>query len=181
MYRVVDAPDPHLASVRPAPPGDGDVALEEALRSIAAGETQRAGAALAPFGIRWVILTGDTPFAPLLTRQLDLRPLNGLSLDTYVSDVEAGRAVTTAGDIWRWTGTAYEGTPLPGGTVFVAETADSRWGPQPWEQAGWANSVDASAGVAAFDRDAGRTGSAALGLGIFVSLTLVAVVARRWR
>jgi hypothetical protein len=180
-YRVVDAPDPHLAAVRPAPPSAGDAALDEALRSIAAGETQRAGATLAPFGIRWVILAGETPFAPLLTRQLDLRPLNGLSLVTYVSDVESGRAVTTGGDVWRWTGTAYEGTPLPGGTVTVAETADSRWGPPPWEQAGWANSVDASAGAAAFDRDTGRTGAAGLGFGLFATLAVVAIVARRWR
>ena len=152
-----------------------------ALRSIATGETQRAGAALAPFGIRWVILAGETPFAPLLTRQLDLRPLNGLSLATYVSDVEAGRAVTDAGDVWRWTGTAYEGTPLPGGTVTVAESADPRWGPAPWEQAGWANVVDASAGVAAFDGDDRRADAAGLGLGIFAALALIGIVARRWR
>ncbi len=181
VYRVVDVPDPTLAAVRPAPASPGDEALAGALRAIATGETQRAGAALAPFGIRWVILTGDTPFAPLLTRQLDLRPLNGLSLVTYVSDVEAGRAITSGGDVWRWTGTAYEGTPLPGGTVTVAEAADPRWGPQPWEQVGWANSVDASAGVAAFDRDAGRAGAAGLALGVAAALAVVGIVARRWR
>lgn len=181
VYRLVDAPDPHLASVRPVPERAGDAALEAALRSIAMGETQRAGATLAPFGIRWVILTGETPFEPVLTRQLDLRPLNGLSLVTYVSDVEAGRAVTGAGDVWRWTGTRYEGTPLPGGTVTLAENADARWGPEPWEQAEWANVVDASAGVAAYDRRASRTSAATLSLGFLLGLAVVAVGARRWR
>lgn len=181
LYRVVDVPQPRLAAVRPAPGSTGDEALADALRSIATGETQRAGAALAPFGIRWVILAGDTPFAPLLTRQLDLRPLNGLSLVTYVSDIEAGRAVTGAGDVWRWTGTAYEGTPLPGGTVTVAESADPRWGPSPREQAGWANVVDASAGVAAFEADDRRAASARLGLGLFAAFAVIGVAARRWR
>jgi hypothetical protein len=181
VYRLVDAPDPNLAAVRRAPPTPADAALEETLRSIATGQTQRAGAALAPFGVRWVIIADDSPFEPLLTRQLDLRPLNGLSRLTYVSDVEAGRAVTEADDIWRWTGSAYEGTPLPGGRVVLAETADPGWGPEPWEEAGWANSVDASTGTAAFTTDDSRSQAAVFSLILVVALGLVAIGARRWR
>ena len=181
VYRLVDAPAPRLASVRPVPNSAADRALETVLREIASGSTQRAGEALAPFGIRWIIIAGESPFEPVLNRQLDMRPLRGLRQLTFVSDVDAARAVTGAGDVWQWDGVRYVGTPLPGGRVVVAEAADERWGPPPWEAEAWAGSVDASTGTASFTSNPARSQSATLSLGLFLLVAVAGIGMRKWR
>ena len=71
--------------------------------------------------------------------------------------------------------------PQPGQSVFVAETANSRWGPGPWVQSGWGNEVSASTGSAVFEPIEARRTQAYLAGGVFLFLLLLSAVARRQR
>ena len=150
-YRVVSTPLPRLWEAQLGEPRLGDDELAAVIESIAAGQVARAGEALAPFGIKWVMFTGPTPMESVFGGQLDMAPLPGLTGSVFVSEVGAARAVTTEGTVWSVSGTGYEGAGTTGSRVWVAENADQRWGPQPWSQAGWANELPADAGSVAFD------------------------------
>jgi hypothetical protein len=150
-YRVVSAPRPELWEVWLPASGPGDAAFDDALRSVIDGDTFRAGEALAPFGIRWVIVLGDTPFESVFQSQLDMAPLEGLELTTFTNDApNPARAMTSTGAPWAHVAGGYEGTAEPGERVLIAETADTGWGPAPWQGAGWRNSVSAVDGAASF-------------------------------
>jgi hypothetical protein len=178
-YRVVSAPRPEMWEVWLPDDQAGDAALEEALTSVIDGETFRAGEALAPFGIRWVIVVGETPFESVFGSQLDMAPLEGLELPTFANDAPgAGRAVTEAGDLWVKTPTGYAGT-ASSGEVFIAETANDGWGPGPWEQVGWGNSVSAADGTASFDPIGDRRAQAAGAAGWGLLLLVIAWWGRR--
>jgi hypothetical protein len=165
-YRVVAAPmvelwEAHLPPERPA-----DDELSNVLATIIAGETSRAGEALAPFGIRWIVIMSDGPHATAwserLTGQLDIVSLSaGLTNETYEIETEgAVRSMTGVGTAWPRVGAGYEGTPDPIGRVTVRENAHQRWGPPPWEQSGVWNEVSAAAGEAGFDPVNGRRNQA---------------------
>lgn len=127
----------------------GDRALGSSLQALADGSELRPGASLADFGVRWVVFTGETPLADMMTSQLDLRPLPQLVFPVFESEVQASRAITDGGAPWMWEGPDYVGRPFEG-RVRLAENADPRWGPEPWEQLEWANEVGAETGVARF-------------------------------
>lgn len=156
-YRVVAAPMVEMWEADLAAPRPADVALEAGLAAIIAGETSRAGEALAPFGIRWIVIMHDGPYAAAwserLNGQLDIVSLSaGLQNETY--EIEAPdpvRAITTAADSWPRVGTGYEGNPVQGGVVTVRENAHPRWGPGSWRQAGPWNEVSAQSGRAVFN------------------------------
>ncbi len=152
-YRVTSAPLPTLDEAWLAAPAPGDDALAAVLDSAITGATFRAGELLTAFGIRWVIALGDTPLEEVLGGQLDLVPLEGLRRPTFVVDDpgQAVRALSSSGDSWVRTPWGYEGAEVPGETVFLAETASSRWEPGPWEQREWGNVVSAAEGRARFD------------------------------
>lgn len=165
-YRVVAAPmvelwEAHLALERPA-----DDELSNVLATIIADETSRAGEALSPFGIRWIVVMGDGPHASAwserLTGQLDIVSLSaGLSNETYEIETQAAvRSMTGVGRAWPRIGTGYEGTPDTIGRVTVRENAHPRWGPPPWEQSGVWNEVSAADGEAGFDPLTGRRNQA---------------------
>ncbi len=149
-YRVVSAPVPRLWEARLAAPRLADEELEATLRSIIAGDVARAGEALAPFGIRWIVILEPSPFEDVFDAQLDLIPLSGLDRPVFLSEVDAVRARSDAGDVWVWDPPDYRGEARPGARVFVAENADQRWGPAGWEQADWGNSVAAAEPVIRF-------------------------------
>ncbi len=151
-YRVASAPLPTLDEAWLAAPGPGDDALAAVLDSAITGGSFRAGEALAAFGIRWVIVVGETPLEEVMGGQLDLVPLEGLRRPTFVVDDPAGavRALSSSGDVWVRTPSGYRGEEAPGETVFLAETASSRWEPGPWEQRDWGNIVSASEGRTRF-------------------------------
>jgi hypothetical protein len=165
-YRVVSAPmvelwEGHLASERPA-----DEALHDVLATIISGETSRAGEALAPFGIRWIVIMGEGAHASAwkerLTGQLDIVSLSaGLANETYeVETADASRAQTDSGSVWPRVGAGYEGAPETGARLTVRDNAHPRWGPGPWEQSGPWNEVSAAEGVAGFDPIGGRRSQA---------------------
>lgn len=159
-YRLVSAPIPeswetYLHDVRA-----GDEALAETLQLIIDGETKRAGELLAPFGIRWVVVIDAgilDPYADAwrtaFVGQLDLVPLGGgLANTTFENEAElAVRTVSADGAAWTRDGTGYAGEPEFGIDLEVRENANARWGPGEWQQAGWANFVSASTGMAEFD------------------------------
>ena len=148
-YRVVSAPSPALWEVDLPGSTEADEALKDVLESLIAGESFRGGADLAPFGIRWIILTGETPFQAVLASQLDLVPLQGLRSPTYSSDAEdAVRIRPDAG--WGRHGTGFVGTADTDGRVFVADTANTRWGPDRVAES-WGNQVSAADGIIGFD------------------------------
>ncbi len=149
-YRVTSAPVPRLWEAELPEARLGDAALEQTLRSIIAGEVARAGDALAEFGVRWIVVVGPSPFESVFDAQLDLVPLAGLDRPVFLSEVEAVRAVDDRGEAWAWDPPGYEGEARPGATVFVAENADQRWGPDPWRQEGWANRLAAEEGAVGF-------------------------------
>jgi len=181
-YRVVSAPVPVLWEVYLPEPTAVDFALDELLSGLIEGEESRAGAGLAAFGIRWVVATGDTPLLEVFDGQLDLVSLGGAKLPTFLVDSETPvRAVASDGGAWTRDASGYSGEASSGGRVFLAETANSRWGPGPWAQVGWGNEVSAADGVAEFDPIDSRRSQAMVAGGLFLFYLLFSAVARRRR
>ncbi len=174
-YRVVSAPVPRLWEARLAEPRLADEELEATLRSIIAGDVARAGEALAPFGIRWIVILEPSPFEDVFDAQLDLIPLSGLDRPVFLSEVEAVRAASDAGDVWAWDPPDYRGEVRAGATVFVAENADQRWGPAEWEQADWGNGLEASEQVIRFDGHGPYRRQALAGAGLAVFFVAMAI------
>ncbi len=172
-YRVISAPLPTLAETWLPDPVASDEALETVLAEAIDGEMFRIGEQLAEFGVRWIVLTGDTPFQAILTSQLDLVPLEGLRRPAFVVDQpeRAVRAITTTGEAWTPTPAGYEGDPAPDERLWVAESADPRWGPGAWSQRSWGNEVDAATGEATFSPiGPRRTQAQAVAVGMIVLL-----------
>ena len=152
-YRVVSGALDYPQAWLPQPL-EGDLALERTLTDLLADEEFRPGRALAGYGIRWVVATGPTPLADVMSAQLDLRPLNGLFIaesgGVWENTADSYRAVTDVGVPWSWQPPEYAGRPL-GSSVRISENADPGWGPGTWEPDGWANRVSARSGVAFFE------------------------------
>lgn len=180
-YRVVSAPVPTLWEANLPEIHLADEALESTLLDLIDGTESRAGTALAHFGIRWVVATGDTPLEEIFAGQLDLVPLGGARQPTFLVDAEDPvRAVTTDGVGWSRDGTGYAGSPVAGERVFIAENANTRWGPD-WVQSGWGSEVAAATGEARFSPIPARRSQASLAAGLFVFLVLVSAFGRRRR
>ncbi len=175
-YRVVSAPLPRLWEARLAEPRLGDAELEATLRDIVEGRVARAGEALAPFGIKWVVLTGPSPFADIFDGQLDLVPLAGLSQTVFLSEVDATRVVVDGSDDWEWTGPDYAGPALPGRQAYLAENADQRWGPGDWEQEGWANRVALQDDVISFEGPSQYRRETVIALTLLVALLVLSLL-----
>lgn len=187
-YRVVSAPLPELWEAQLNDPLAGDEVLEAELEALIAGETSRAGESLAPFGIRWVVVLSlgeDDEYARAWVRamegQLDLIPLGaGLAHPTFENEAEMTvRAPTGRGRAWPHVGTGYEGLVETGGRVLVAENANDRWGPGPWNQVAWASEVSTDDGYARFDAIGYRRVQALLAGAGFLVLVGLALVGRR--
>ena len=180
-YRVVSAPLVELWEADLAPERSADVALRAVLSTIIAGETSRAGEALAPFGIRWIVVMNDEPYATAwserLTGQLDIVSLSaGLENESYeIEAPSAVRAATGSGSAWPQVGVGYEGTPNSIGRIEVRENAHPRWGPAPWQQAGAWNEVSMADGLAGFAPLGGRRNQA-----IAAAIWMVVLVGLAW-
>jgi hypothetical protein len=162
--------------------GSVDAALEDVLLGLIEGQVSRAGEALASFGIRWVVVTGDTPLEAVFDGQLDLISLGGAKRPTFLVDADAPvRARVSDGQSWERTGTGYAGDPATGERVFLAEAANTRWVPGPWAQVGWGNEVSAGSGSAEFDPIESRRSQAYVAAGAFAFLFLFSGIARRQR
>ncbi len=180
-YRVVSAPVPSLWEAWLPEARSSDLALERVLVDLIDGESFRAGADLADFGIRWVIFLGDSPLESVFAGQLDLVPLEGLATPAFVSEAALPvRAVASDGTAWMRTATGYVGTPDGTGRVRIAESANSRWG-EDWAQVEWANEVSAATGEVGFAPISSRRSQALLALAVFVAWLTVSWWGRRRR
>ena len=190
-YRVVSAPAPDLGEPRLAPRGSLDEDLLASLGLVISGDTRRAGAELAPYGIRWIVILGDSDgtdadeasvaWRDVFAGQLDLLPLSaGVENAVFVTDIDpVGRALTTTAMSWPRDGWVYRGEAEPAGKVFVAENADPNFGPPPWLATASANEVSAGRGVVTYTSD-GAKRSQALAVVVAVVLLLgIAVWGRR--
>jgi len=186
-YRVVSAPMAALWENELGPAHGGDRALAATLDAIAGGEVLRGGEALAPFGIRWIVVMGrgdDDPhvvaWKGVFGRQLDLVSVGGgLAHPTFVSETEAARAATTGGTVWTWRDGGYEGPRRPGERAVLAENPHPGWGPGPWRQTDWRNSVAADTGRADFTPLPGRRTQAIAAAVWLLVMIGVAVAGRR--
>ncbi len=179
-FRVATAPLPNLTEARLTPPGLGDQALEVVVEDIAAGRLLSPGKALAPFGIRWVVIEDGVLATGALTAQIDFNPVPVAEGITAFENLSAmPRAESTAGDEWELTAFSYRG-PVGGGRVRLAENAHPRWGPD-WSQIDWANEVSASEGVAAYDPYPPLRTMAILSAGLLVGCLVTAIWPERRR
>ncbi|MGI9584531.1 MAG: glycosyltransferase family 2 protein [Acidimicrobiia bacterium] len=165
-YRVVSAPVPDLGEPRLEAMGELDIYLRDKLALIIAGDTRRAGAELAAFGIRWIVILGDSDGADadeaslawrrVFAGQLDLLPLSaGITNAVFVSDIDpVGRALTSTAASWAREGWTYQGEPEEGKRVFVADNPDPGFGPPPLRKTAFANEVAADLGVVTYKADA---------------------------
>jgi GT2 family glycosyltransferase len=182
-YRAVSAPVPDLGEPRLAARGALDDDLFQRLGTIISGDTRRAGAELAPFGIRWIVILGDSEgsdadeasvaWRDVFAGQLDLLPLSaGVANAVFVTDIDpVGRALTSTAASWARNGWTYEGEPEPGKRVFVAENPSSGFGPPPWQPTASANEVSAELGVVTYTADGAKRLQ-----GIVVALAVVVLV-----
>jgi hypothetical protein len=180
-FRVVSTPAPRLWEAWPSPERAGDAALAEVLTGALSGSSFRLGEDLAAFGIGWIVTTGSQPVINALDAQLDLFPLALPDTRAYAVEVPAARAVDVTGTEWISTGSAYVG-PAGGGTVRLAENADTRWGDSAlaWAQDGWANRVTTESSVIEFG-PISQLRLAALAALIWAGLLVLATAAIRER
>ena len=190
-YRVVSAPVPDLGEPRLAERGSLDDDLFESLGLIITGDTRRAGAELAPYGIRWIVILGDSDgidadeasvvWRDVFAGQLDLLPLSaGVENAVFVTDIDpVGRALTTTARSWARDGWVYRGEPEPAGKVFVAENANPNFGPAPWLATASSNEVSAGQGIVTFTADTAKRAQALAVVAAAVILLVVYFWARR--
>jgi hypothetical protein len=193
-YRVVSGTGPDLGEARLAPRLDFDDLLEAKLASVIGGDTRRAGGELAAFGIRWIVVLGDSAgsdadpsslaWRNVFAGQLDLLPLSSTTGNAiFVSEeVAVARALTTSFVPWPRVGWNYEGEPEVGRRVFVAENADPGWGPPPRSTVGSMTEVSADLGLVTYTPVGSRRFQAvAVGLSIVFLFGLVVFGRRRLR
>lgn len=192
-YRVISASVPDLGEARLGAPLGLDDLLKANLESIIAGETRRAGGDLAPFGIHWIVVMGDSSgqaadtasgaWRNVFAGQLDLLPLTSSTGNaTFVTDVTpVGRALTSGLNSWERSGWSYSGEAEESRTVFVAENADEGWGPAPRATVGEMNEVSASEGVVTYTADSVRRLQGWLVMLGVASLLGIVAVGRRLR
>ena len=177
-YRVVSAPIPEMWEAWLPAMADIDLALEADLEAMIDGSTFRAGEALAPYGIRWVVSLGDTPLEDVFGSQLDLLPLGTREGVAFTIEGDPPvRAVADDGTAWTWTSSGYEGEPSPG-RVLLAETSDVRWAPD-GQIVGPGISVSAVDGKAGFDPIDRRRNQAMIAGSVLLLLMALSVVGRR--
>ncbi|MDH3606814.1 MAG: hypothetical protein OER12_07445, partial [Acidimicrobiia bacterium] len=162
----------------PTPARLGDEALTEILESALAGGSFRVGESLAEFGIQWIVATDPGPVVDALDAQLDLLPLALPDTLAYQVEGDAPRAIDESGVLWTPSGIDFVG-PGAGGTVRLAENADSRWSGQ-WVQDGWANRVTVDTGIISFG-PIRRLRTASIVALAWVGLLVIGVAAIRGR
>jgi GT2 family glycosyltransferase len=192
-YRVVSAPVPDIGEVWLSAPLEFDAALEETLAMVISGETKRVGGELALFGVRWIVVMGDSrgsdsepesvAWRDVFAGQLDLLPLTATVDNTvFITDIHpVSRALTTSGNSWPRIGWTYSGESEPGRRVFVAENPDDGWGPGPRITTESMNEISAEAGTATYTPDAGRRTQALVVLVAIVLLVGLATWGRKKR
>ena len=177
-YRVVSAPSPEMWEVWLPDVRAVDLALEADLEAMIDGRLFRGGAALARYGIRWVISVGSTPLEEVFGAQLDFLPLGATRGVAFIAEGEPPvRAVTEGGEPWTRTPWGYEGA-AGDGRVFLTESFEAGWGPE-GAPAEWGTGVSAARGEARFEPLERRQNQASAAGLVLAFLLVVAWVGRR--
>jgi hypothetical protein len=175
-YRLVDGTGATLEQAYLPNFQAGDVALAAAIVDhLTRGIDLRPGAALAEFGIGWVVVLPSADFdTQALDRQIDLAltPVDP-ELTVYENLAPSARAITEDGAVWDWDGRTYRGEP--DGRVRLADNADARWGPDWAPTESWANTVSGEEGEAVFTPDS-LTRVAGLASGALLIVLVVLIV-----
>ena len=176
-YRLIDGSGATLEQAYLPILQAGDVELSRIIIDhLIRGVDLRPGAALARFGIGWVVVLPGADFdRQALDRQIDLSltPVDP-ELIVYENLAGSARAVTDGGAIWLWDGQTYRGEPTDG-RVRLADNGDPRWEPD-WARAeGWASTVSGEDGEAVFTPDS-LTRVAGLGAGALLIALLLLIL-----
>jgi len=181
-YRVVSSPVPDIGEAWLADRLELDDVLFETLDGLVTGEENRIGGELALFGIRWIVVMGDSDgsdadpsavaWREMFAGQLDLLPLSAAVDNTvWVTDIHpVARALTNSGNTWPRSGWTYEGEPEPGRRVFLAENPDDGWGPDAITTES-RNEISAEVGTAVYTPDAANRTQ-----GVFVLVAIVLLI-----
>lgn len=174
-YRLLSGGGPTLDEAWLSPPRVGDRRLAAVLDQLATAEGVRPGSALAPFAVRWIVVSGDSPFTAAFTEQVDLASIPvGPDLAVFENQAVIPRVSVSAGPPWKWSYASASGPPSAQRRVRIADNADPRWGPD-WRADDWANSVSAATGIATVEPDpVGRW--SAWGAAVLLTVGLVGLV-----
>lgn len=179
-YRLVDGSGiTHDEAWLPGPM-EGDIALAETLRIIAAGGELRPGAMLAPFAIDWVVIEGpELELEAALVGQLDLLP-TPLSTGARVYENLSSAEIAAADDgAWTRSGAGYAGEPTSG-RVRLAVNYDPGWQPDAVADE-WAVTVDGRTGRAYYEAPAPDVAMALAGPLVFLGGLGLIIWGRRKR
>jgi GT2 family glycosyltransferase len=148
-YRLVRAGTPTLDQAWLAPPALGDQALEEVLSALSTSRSLRPGGMLAPFAVRWVVVSQDTDFAQRLTAQADLRVLVAAEDAVVYENLVAQPRSGSPGKAWASVAPDLVEGPQFRGRVRIGDNAHPRWGPE-WSQESWWNTIEGAEGEGRF-------------------------------
>ncbi len=150
-YRLLKAGPPTLEQAWLAPEAVGDRALAETLAEMSVSPSLRPGELLAPFAVRWVVVSPETDFADQLAAQVDMRLLSS-SAETMVYENLAAlsRAHGPYVGAWDSVGPGLVEGPEFQGRIRIGDNAHPRWGPD-WTQDSWWNTIGGADGEGRFD------------------------------
>jgi hypothetical protein len=182
-YRVIVPPYPATWEAYLNEPRLGDEALHALLEDLIDGRVRRAGDALAEFGIGWVAFTErGNPMLQLFRAQLDLVPLDSLSIDVLFNELPTAPAMSDDGVRWIADGTGYRSPDgSAASSVVVASNADHRWGSGTWSQDGWRNLVSGDVTEVRFAGHGPRRAMAVVAGAWLLALLAAVTVERRAR
>ena len=152
-YRLIKAGPPTLEQAWLAPPEVGDQALAEVVSALSDSRPLRPGQLLAPFGVRWVVVSQDTGFSRYLSGQVDMRILSE-SAESVVYENLVALPRSDGPYVGAWDSVApdrVEGPDFPG-RIRIGDNAHPRWGPD-WTQQSWWNTISGAEGTGNFTPD----------------------------
>lgn len=167
-YRLMKSGPPTLEQAWLAPPGVGDLALAEVMAGFSESPPLRPGEVLAPFGVRWVVVSRETGFSDYLSGQVDLRILSA-SADAVIYENLVALPRADGPYVGAWDSTAPDRVEGPEfqGRIRIGDNAHPRWGPD-WVQHSWWNTVSGADGEGAFTLDPRARGSGWWAAGVLV-------------
>lgn len=150
-FRLLKAGEPTLEQAWLAPPAVGDQALAQVLADLSAARSLRPGESLAPFAVRWVVVSEDSGFSDRLTAQADLRIL-AATQEAVVYENLVALPRSDGPFVGAWDSVAPDRVEGPQfrGRIRIGDNAHPRWGPG-WSQQSWWNTVSGQEGAGYFD------------------------------
>ncbi len=173
-YRVVNQAGLEEAWLDGFRPGDRQ--LEDDLIQLYDEVVVRPGEILAGYGIRWVVIEGETPFGDTFESVLDMKRLPIADATVFENLEPSPIASTASGVAWSPEGLGFSGPPAA--SLNVRSNAADGWGAMPAGD-GWSMSLDASSGAVTYDAPAAISQAGRVSLGALLVLLVVRLGTRR--